>query len=64
MTDSSKGAAIDRYALVNSLVLDTYSQKCQDYKHSSMIGQMQATDWNSSASEGGTHDHCYIVIDH
>ncbi|XP_005092643.1 putative serine protease K12H4.7 [Aplysia californica] len=53
MTDTSKGSPTERYAAVNSLMLKTYSQKCQDFKYDKMIDEMRQTQWNSSAAEGG-----------
>ncbi|KAL5004772.1 hypothetical protein ScPMuIL_018228 [Solemya velum] len=53
MSNESLGCEVHRYAAVNSLLLDTYSQKCLDYKYSSMINDLKKTDWNSTAAEGG-----------
>jgi len=53
MEDSTKGSPLDRYALVNSLLLQTYQQKCVDFKYDKMIDDLRLTDWNSSAAEGG-----------
>lgn len=53
MTDESNGSPVERYAKVNSLMLSTYSQKCLDNSYNKMIKGLQATAWNSSASEGG-----------
>lgn len=53
MTDSSVGSAIQRYANVNSLMLDTYGEKCLDFQYESMIKDLQGTDWASAAAEGG-----------
>lgn len=53
MTDESNGSPIERYAKVNALMLSTYSQKCLDNSYNKMIKGLQATAWNSSASEGG-----------
>jgi pimeloyl-ACP methyl ester carboxylesterase len=53
MSDTSKGSSMDRYAAVNSLILDTYSQSCQDFKYSNLVQNMRKTAWTSSASEGG-----------
>jgi pimeloyl-ACP methyl ester carboxylesterase len=53
MTNEANGSPLDRYAAVNKLILDTYGQKCVDYKYDNFIKTLQATEWNSSASEGG-----------
>lgn len=53
MTDSSLGSYLERYAVVNSLVLDTSKEECLDYKYDKFINEMRLTDWNSSAAEGG-----------
>ncbi|XP_028402070.1 putative serine protease K12H4.7 [Dendronephthya gigantea] len=44
---------VTRYAKVNSLLLDTYGEKCLDVNFSDMIKDMKETSWSSSASEGG-----------
>jgi len=54
MSNASHGSEVDRYAAVNDLILNTYQQKCQDFKYANMISELRSTDWNSSASEGGT----------
>ena len=54
MSDVSRGGEVERYAAVNDLILNTYEQKCQDFKYANMISELSRTDWNSSASEGGT----------
>jgi len=53
MTDSSLGSYLERYALVNSLLLDTSKEECLDYKYDKFINELRLTDWNSSAAEGG-----------
>ena len=58
MTNSSYGSELDRYAAVNSLILDIYSQKCLDFKYNKMISDLQQTGWNSTASEQGGMDGC------
>jgi hypothetical protein len=52
---------LQRYADVNSLLLDTYGEKCQDFKYDSMIGDLKKTDWKSSAAEGGTSFSCSFL---
>ncbi|XP_013419073.1 putative serine protease K12H4.7 [Lingula anatina] len=41
------------FSMVNSLILDTYKQPCLDFSYKNMIKELQLTDWNSSAAEGG-----------
>lgn len=51
MTNSSLGAAINRLAEVNSVLLNVYDQKCLDYKYDNMITEMRNLSY--STSEGG-----------
>lgn len=51
--DDTSSPALQRYADVNSLLLDAYSQKCQDFEYNSMISDLKKTDWSSDSSEGG-----------
>ncbi|XP_064614979.1 putative serine protease K12H4.7 [Liolophura sinensis] len=53
MCNSSVADVLQRYAAVNSLIMETYEQKCVDVSYKKMISDLQRTDWNSSASEGG-----------
>lgn len=53
MGDNSKGSAYERYAAVNSLILDTYSQKCLDFKYQNFVDGLRQVNWNQSAAEGG-----------
>ena len=53
MTSEKIGNERERYAAVNDLILKTYSQKCVDFRYKNMIKELQATSWESSASEGG-----------
>ena len=53
MTNISLGQPLNRYAAVNDLTLNTYKQKCLDFKYSNMVEGLKKTDWNSSAAEGG-----------
>jgi len=53
MTDSSLGSYLDRYAVVNSLLLESSKEECLDYPYMTFINEMRLTDWNSSAAEGG-----------
>lgn len=47
---------LSKYAKVNSLILDTYGEKCLDVKYSDMIKDLRQTSWNSSAAEGGNFE--------
>ena len=53
MSDVSRGDEVGRYAAVNDLILNTYEQKCQDFKYANMISELTQINWNGSASEGG-----------
>ena len=53
MTDFTEGSPIERYAKVNSLILETYNQTCLDYKYKKMIDDMKKTSWEDDAAEGG-----------
>lgn len=53
MTNQDLGSPLDRYAVVNSMLLDTTKDKCLDFKYDKMLKDMRATSWNASASEGG-----------
>jgi len=54
MCNDSGGTEVDRYAAVNDLILNTYEQKCQDFKYANMISELSQLSWNSSVAEGGT----------
>ena len=44
MMSRSTQSPIENYAAVNSLMLDTYSEKCQDFTYKNMIkGKADAT---------------------
>ncbi len=47
------GDPLKRYAAVNDIILNTYSQKCLDASYNSLISQLQKTSWNDSAAVGG-----------
>lgn len=53
MVNQSIGTPIDRYAQVNSLLLDAYDQKCLDINYKQMIKNMKEISWNSSVANGG-----------
>lgn len=54
MTDPKIGSPLARYAAVNNMLLKAIGEKCLDFKYSKMLRDMRSTDWNSSASEGGS----------
>lgn len=53
MNHESIGDPLTRYAAVNDIILNTYSQKCLDASYKSFISQMRKTSWNDSAAVGG-----------
>ena len=53
MSDTTVGSPVQRYAKVNSLILDTYGTKCLDFDYKAMIKDLSETSWESSAGEGG-----------
>ncbi|GAB6029846.1 Thymus-specific serine protease [Chamberlinius hualienensis] len=59
MDDSSIGAEIDRYAAVNSLLLDAYDDVCLDYGYNDMITYLQGETWDSPGAQGGARQWIY-----
>jgi hypothetical protein len=53
MTSDAIGDSLSRYASLNSLILQTYSQSCLDASYNNSIAELKETSWNSSASVGG-----------
>lgn len=53
MTDQGIGKEIARYAKVNSLIMQTYGEKCLDSSYQKMISELKETSWTSSAGIGG-----------
>lgn len=53
MTNQTIGAQVKRLAAVNDLLLNTYNQKCLDYKYGTMINDMKNVSWDSETAEGG-----------
>lgn len=51
-TDTNK-SALQRYADVNTLMLTTYAEKCQDFTYASMISDLTKIDWDSNTAAGG-----------
>ncbi|XP_042243465.1 putative serine protease K12H4.7 [Homarus americanus] len=44
---------IDRYADVNSMILDVYGKPCLEHTYHAMIEELQATSWENNESVGG-----------
>ncbi|XP_072049545.1 LOW QUALITY PROTEIN: putative serine protease K12H4.7 [Amphiura filiformis] len=44
---------LTKYAAINSLILETYGEKCLDVSYDDMIKAMREVSWKSSAGEGG-----------
>ena len=54
MTNVEDGSkAVNRYAKVNQLLLDTYSTRCLDFKYQSFIDQLKDTSFNKTSVPGG-----------
>lgn len=52
MIDASRGESVQRYADVNSLILDTQGEKCLDISYNSLVSSLNETSWNSKSAEG------------
>ena len=52
MGDSSYGDNIMRYAAINSLMLDTYEEKCLDIGYNEMISNLKEVSWDSPSDWG------------
>lgn len=55
MTESSVTDVVQRYANVNSLLLNAYDLKCLDFKYDKMVSDLSKTGWDESAAEGGLY---------
>ena len=53
MNKKSLGDPIERYAIINDMIMETYGSKCLDAAYSDYISAMKKVDWKSSAAEGG-----------
>jgi hypothetical protein len=53
MNNENLGDPLTRYAKVNTLLLDTYDEKCLDACYDNTITSMKNTSWDGSAAEGG-----------
>lgn len=54
MVNQTIGAPVTRLAAVNSLLLDTYDQKCLDFKYENMVNELRNVSWKSETAEGGS----------
>ncbi|XP_060598936.1 putative serine protease K12H4.7 [Ruditapes philippinarum] len=52
MTDESRGDSIQRYADVNSLILDTFGKKCLNLRYNKLANSLNHTEWGSVSAEG------------
>lgn len=51
---TTKGSKpFESYAKVNSLLLDTYKEKCLDVSYNKTVQELREESWKSEASEGG-----------
>ena len=64
MNNNDIGDPLERYAKVNSLILQTYGAHCLDSSYNNLIASLRNTSWSSSASEGGKHhiQCCFCVF--
>ena len=53
MNNQNLGDPIERYAIINDMIMKTYGSKCLDAAYSDYISAMKKVDWKSSAAEGG-----------
>jgi len=53
MTDNSKGSALQRYANVRNLILNTYNESCVRFKYDDFVNDLSQVDWNTTAAVGG-----------
>lgn len=52
MDDESVGSELDRYAAVNSLLLDAYGEICLDHVYANMIQYLSNVSWELGLSGG------------
>lgn len=53
MNNDKLGDPLNRYAKVNSLMMDTYEEKCLDVSYDNSVASMKNVSWAGSAAEGG-----------
>lgn len=52
MTDVTRGDSIQRYADVNSLILETYGEQCLNLRYTKLANSLNHTEWGSISAEG------------
>ncbi|XP_060598932.1 putative serine protease K12H4.7 isoform X1 [Ruditapes philippinarum] len=52
MTDESRGDNIQRYADVNSLILDTFGKECLNLRYNKLANSLNHTEWGSVSAKG------------
>lgn len=62
MVNQTIGAPVTRLAAVNSLLLDTYDQKCLDFKYDNMINELRNISWKSETAEGGGNNTLFLLL--
>ncbi|KAG7159003.1 serine protease-like 1, partial [Homarus americanus] len=50
---NGEGDAIDRYADINSMILEEYGELCLDHTYDAMIKELQVTSWEGNEDVGG-----------
>ena len=53
LTDETISDPLTKYAALNNLILNTYSQPCLDASYNSSLVELKEISWNSSAAVGG-----------
>jgi len=53
MNSESSRDPLAQYAKVNSMMLDTYGEKCLDASYDNAVASLKNTSWDGSAAEGG-----------
>lgn len=54
MVNQTIGPPVTRLAAVNTLLLDTYDEKCLDFKYENMVNELRNVSWKSETAEGGS----------
>lgn len=55
MTDETRGDTIQRYADVNSMILDTYEEQCLNLRYVKLLTTLNQTSWDSESADGRTY---------
>ena len=53
MTNKTLGTELNRYAVVNSWLLESANQSSLDVSYSGLVAALRNTSWDAPASEGG-----------